>query len=470
MENTPQTTAPAAAPSMPLPPPPPKPVLYYVLKDGAQMGPYDMGKINEMIAAEELAVDVMVWTEGMAEWKPVSEIGGKPVDMKALAVSSALKTKDTALRAAKKLDSLVGSASGLSKLEGFRWGSFFSAVFKKHTDDEVYEIFNCGTPTNTPTIDNVSPSWPTPWLFTRMLVYGLVLTVLFYIGVTHFNNSNMVPGFILFVSLTIPFSVFMMFYELNVRRDVSMYNALRGLFAGGAASLLYALLIFSKLKFLEGAWWAGPIEESAKLYAALIVARYIQLRNGRILTGILLGCATGAGFAIFETAGYVYRFTLKDEIIGMAYGVETNYGVQVALMRGILAPFCHVVWTAVTVGGFYLVSNLREKESAEKLEWRGVDWKALADFRFLRIMLIPVCLHMVWNAGEIWMPWLGNSDIGEYAVYGFLGFVAWALALRLVQAGINQVRKEQEEFLAAGKMPSAESNPESAAPTPATAL
>lgn len=101
----------------------------------------------------------------------------------------------------------------------------------------------------------------------------------------------MIPGFIFFASMAIPFAVFIMFYELNVRRDVSMYNAIRGLLGGGAASLLYTLLIHSKLTFLnlEGAWWAGPIEECAKLYAALFVARYITLRNGRILTGFCLG-------------------------------------------------------------------------------------------------------------------------------------------------------------------------------------
>lgn len=440
MENTPQTENSAAALGMPQPPPPPKPVLYYALKDGEQTGPYDVAKLKELITAGELANDVHVWTEGMSEWKAFSEVVVKPVDVKELAKNSMLKTKDSAIKAVVKMDSLVGSAAGLGKLEGFRWGAFFSAVFKKHTDDEVYDIFNCGTPSSTPSVQDISTAWPTPWLFTRMLVYGVLLTVLFYVGYIHFKNPNMIPGFIFFAAMSVPFAVFIMFYELNVRRDVSMYNAIRGLLGGGAASLLYTLLIHSKLSFLnlEGAWWAGPIEELAKLYAALFVARFIALRNGRILTGILLGCATGAGFAIFETAGYIFRYLIIN---------GDSSAVGVAIMRGVLAPFCHVVWTAVTVGGFYLVSNLREKENAAKMEWKGIDMKAVADSRFLRIAIIPIVLHMIWNAGEIWGPWFGNSDIIAYSVWGFLGFVAWAVALRLVQVGIAQVRQEKEEYL-----------------------
>lgn len=440
MEQTPQTENSAAVPGMPQPP---KPVLYYAHKDGVQTGPYDLEQLKKMILAGELANDVMVWTEGQSEWKPFSQVVSKPVDVKALAVNSALKTKDSAIKAVKKMDSLVGSAAGLGKLEGFRWGAFFSAVFKKHTDDEVYEIFNSGTPTSTPSIQDISTAWPTPWLFTRMLVYGISLSILFYIGYVHFKNPNMIPGFIFFSSMAIPFAVFIMFYELNVRRDVSMYNAIRGLLGGGAASLLYTLLIHSKLSFLnlEGAWWAGPIEEFAKLYAALFVARYIALRNSRILTGILLGCATGAGFAIFETAGYTFRYLVMDLL------QDEAQGVGVAIMRGVLSPFCHVVWTAVTVGAFYLVSNLREKEKAEKLEWKGIDWRAVADFRFLRIAIIPIILHMIWNSGAIWGPLIGYSTVLRYVIYGFLGFVAWAVALRLVQVGIAQVRREKEAYL-----------------------
>ena len=437
-----QSTVPGM-PVPPAPPAPPKPVVYYVLKNGEQMGPYDMAQLKDMISRGELLKDVMVWADGMPEWKAFSEVAGTTVDVKDLAKNSALKTKDSALKAVKKMDSLVGNAAGLGTLDGFRWGAFFSAVFKKHTDEEVYEIFNCGTPFSTPSIRDISTAWPTPWLFTRMLVYGLLLTLLFYVGMTRFANEKMVPGFIFFAAMAVPFAVFIMFYELNVRRDVSMYNAIRALLGGGAASLLYALLINSKLSFLnlEGAWWAGPIEEVAKLYAALFVASFIKLRNSRILTGVLLGCATGAGFAIFETAGYIFNYLIVDLLRG------DGLSVGVAIERGVFSPFCHVVWTAVTVGAFYMVSNLREKENAAKLEWKGIDWKAVADFRFLRIAIIPIILHMTWNAGAIWGPWIGYSPVIRYAIYAFLGFVAWAVALRLVQGGIHQVRQEKEKYL-----------------------
>lgn len=426
------------------PPPIPQQVMYFALKDGQQEGPYAEAALHAAVNEGRLQKDSLVWTAGMPEWKSYKEVmaaKSTPLDVKAVAVHSAHKAKESIIKAVTKVDLAVGKTSGLGKLEGFAWGKFFSAVFKKHPDEEVYEIFNCGTPTSTPTLSEISVNWPTPWLFTRMLVYGLALSVLFYIGFTHFENVNMIPGFIFFSSMAIPFSVFIMFYELNVRRDVSMYNAIRALFGGGTAALLYTLLMHSKIDFinLQADWMpilAGPIEEMAKLYAALFVAKFVAMKNGRILTGVLMGCATGAGFAIFETAGYIFNFLYVGGLSAMR---------EVAVMRGLLSPLCHVVWTAVTVGGFYMVSNLREKENAAKLEWKGLDWRTVADSRFYRIALIPVVLHMIWNSNHFWGVLFGHASVGIYTVFAILGFVAWAVALRLVQAGIYQVRKEKEE-------------------------
>lgn len=106
MENKPQTEISAAVPGMPTPPPPPKPVLYYALKDGTQTGPYDVTKLKELIAAGELANDVLLWTEGMAEWKAYHQVfaegeesSQKPLDT---GVSFLKKLGSSALDAAQK--------------------------------------------------------------------------------------------------------------------------------------------------------------------------------------------------------------------------------------------------------------------------------------------------------------------------------------------------------------------------------
>ena len=58
-----------------------------------------------------------------------------------------------------------------------------------------------------------------------------------------------------------------------------------------------------------------------------------------------------------------------------------------------------------------------------------------ADIRFLRIALIPVALHLVWNTS-----WLASFGLLRFLI---LGIIAWAVALRLVQAGLQQIREEK---------------------------
>ena len=64
-----------------------------------------------------------------------------------------------------------------------------------------------------------------------------------------------------------------------------------------------------------------------------------------------------------------------------------------------------------------------------------IDWNVLTDIRFLRIALIPVALHLVWNTN-----WLASFGLLRFLV---LGIIAWAVALRLVQAGLRQIREEK---------------------------
>lgn len=490
---------------------PAEPKQYYVSVEGTNLGPFDEQKLHEMMSVGAFSPQSSVWTEGMEQWKPYDQVfaaqsaatpppvGSPPVpppppapgmDYSRVvgAAVDAVKNvnyaaltsnaKDSAANAIGKVDDLVGKASGLEKLQGFSWSQFFSAVFRKHSDAEVYELFNCGTPATTPSLSQISTAWPTPWFFTRLFVYGLILSAMFWWGTEKMGNLNMFPGFIIFASLAAPFAIFMMFYELNVRRDVSIYNALRCVIGGGAVSLVYTILIHrltDTIGFeLDGAWWAGPVEEFAKLLAVLLVVRFFKLQNVRVLTAVLLGCAVGAGFAAFETMGYVFRASMsKTLVIGLGpilrnapdnfvnqlvyylrllveEDFDTAY-IRLAIIRGVLAPLCHVVWSAVVAGAFFRVSNMRAQENPQLQNAGGIDWSVLTDKRFLCVALFPVGMHMLWNSGAIWVKLFGASggSTVSWLSYPVLGMIAWMLALRMVQTGLNQVRAERAALNAA---------------------
>ena len=101
-------------------------------------------------------------------------------------------------------------------------------------------------------------------------------------------------------------------------------------------------------------------------------------------------------------------------------------------MRAVLSPFCHVVSTAITAGGLWLMMG-RQKEEGKP----GSVLQALRDKRLLALFAVPVLLHTLWNC-----DWVQAFGI---IAYGLLGLAAWITALRLVQAGLRQAAKEKSD-------------------------
>src|SRR5215203_6612567 len=84
----------------------------------------------------------------------------------------------------------------------------------------------------------------------------------------------------------------------------------------------------------------GFIEEFVKLAALVWCARGLRAHTPR--DGALLGATVGFGFAALESAGYAFN-ALFSEQGGLSLGTL----VQTELVRGLLTPFGHGLWTAI---------------------------------------------------------------------------------------------------------------------------
>jgi RsiW-degrading membrane proteinase PrsW (M82 family) len=84
----------------------------------------------------------------------------------------------------------------------------------------------------------------------------------------------------------------------------------------------------------------GFIEEFVKLAALAWCARGLRVHTAR--DGALLGAVVGFGFAALESAGYAFN-ALFSEQGGLSLGTL----VQTELLRGLLTPFGHGLWTAI---------------------------------------------------------------------------------------------------------------------------
>ncbi|MHB1082096.1 MAG: PrsW family glutamic-type intramembrane protease [Prosthecobacter sp.] len=317
---------------------------------------------------------------------------------------------------------------GLNPLRDFQLSHLFSEAFQRRSRTDIDAYFNCGCPRNTPDIADVPSEWPRPWFFWRMLVFGLVVLIGFCFALESFHNPKMVPGLIIVGAFFVPLACVTLFFEFNVLRNISLYQLLKFIVGGGIVSLIIALFLFSTTglhRTFLGATAAGIVEEIAKAFAAVFLIRG-TLQYRWILNGLLVGAAVGAGFAGFESAGYMFEAIFQgganDE------GVSAFY--RTLVIRAIFAPFCHVVWTASVVGALWRV---KQDQPFQVSMFFHKD--------FLRVLAFVMLLHMLWNSGLLWaFPRNAVLLKGEYYLWLISIIGSWYLALLLIQEGLLQVK------------------------------
>lgn len=219
-------------------------------------------------------------------------------------------------------------------------------------------FFTSGGSKSTPALEEISTDWPSPWLFTRILALSLLICIGWRLMFEAFNNAPVVSGaaylgLLFSISFAVPFSILVLFAEFNVRRNISWYSIIVLVLGGGILSLIVTMILNELSGNPRAAYWAGPIEEAAKLVVAIFFARKFFL-NGQILNGMLCGAAVGAGFAGFETAGY---------IVNSEYTGPGPDPLDIAVMRGIFAPFGHVSWSAIMAGAFWLAMKKQRQNN-----------------------------------------------------------------------------------------------------------
>ena len=271
-------------------------------------------------------------------------------------------------------------------------------------------------------ISQVETLWPRPWFFARLLAFGLLVSLGFWFGAWYFENIRLVPGLIVVSAFFVPLSCVALFFELNVLRNISLYQVCKFVIYGGIVSLLVTLFVDASVTGLNkalGDMSAGIVEEPAKVLAALALL-YGARQYKWILNGILVGAAVGAGFAGFESAGYIFQAFLE----AAPGDVAPFYGT--IAIRAVCSPFMHVVWTASLVGALWRVKGDRPLQLS-----------MLLTKDFLRVLSFVVMLHMLWNSGLLFSRYIRGWPLVFLWLLSFVG--SWYLVLLLVKEGLRQV-------------------------------
>ncbi|MBV9710314.1 MAG: PrsW family intramembrane metalloprotease, partial [Ktedonobacteraceae bacterium] len=95
----------------------------------------------------------------------------------------------------------------------------------------------------------------------------------------------------------------------------------------------------------------GLIEEGCKILALVLLAR--RRNHTSEMDGLLLGGAVGMGFAALESTGYAFTTFLLSNSHAAGASIATT------VIRGLVAPFGHGIWTALLGAILFRASGQR---------------------------------------------------------------------------------------------------------------
>jgi RsiW-degrading membrane proteinase PrsW (M82 family) len=188
-----------------------------------------------------------------------------------------------------------------------------------------------------------------PWL--RMFFTGLILW-LASVAVTYVTgNANLIPTIVLLGSFLVPATFVVWAFGRRETGEITREIVFKTFTVGGVLGILAASILESYLLHPSPFLFVGVglIEEAVKLFALALLTRHLVVKSMR--DGMILGAAVGFGFAAFESAGYAMTALITEN------GVSLSDMVSTEVLRGLLAPLGHGLWTGILGGVLFAGSS-----------------------------------------------------------------------------------------------------------------
>jgi RsiW-degrading membrane proteinase PrsW (M82 family) len=228
------------------------------------------------------------------------------------------------------------------------------------------------------------------WAWIPVLVVGALLYLLVERALVSTGNINFVPSLLLLGAFVVPITSVTFVYGRLAPWTVRLPGiACAFLFGGVIGTVVAGNLEFTTVVDLGTLPTVaiGLSEEGAKLIVPLAI--FFVLRHRTPADGLILGVASGMGFAALETMGY-------GLVAMLLTGGDVPSVDQLLFFRGILAPAGHGAWTGAASAALY----------AALMSRRLGAW-----CRLVGIFLLVVALHALWD---------GLDSTWGYAVIGLL--------------------------------------------------
>src|SRR4051794_27032713 len=216
-------------------------------------------------------------------------------------------------------------------------------------------------------------------LWVIVLVVGVAAYLLVLRTLVRTENLNFVPSLLLLGSAVVPATV-LTFAATGGRGIVAPAGliAVVAILGGIIGTVAAGTLEYRSMTRLGALpmLFVVLIEESAKLVVPLVVLGVSRYRGAA--AGVVIGVASGMGFATLETMGYGFSALIQGRSLA---ALDST-----VLLRALLPPAGHVAWTGVTVAALFAIptSSLRGR----------------AFLRFVLTFIAAVLLHTAWDGSN----------------------------------------------------------------------
>jgi RsiW-degrading membrane proteinase PrsW (M82 family) len=163
------------------------------------------------------------------------------------------------------------------------------------------------------------------------------------------RNIILLPTIVLLGSFLVPITAIVWYLDHDASPSLSPRRIVSAVIIAGVLGLIVASLLEFWLVYGTGPIGmlkVGFIEEFVK--GAAIVLLALGLRSYATRDGIVLGAAVGFGFAALETSGYALASLFVVQ--GQQLVLSLPSVVFTELVRAVLAPFGHGLWSAILGG------------------------------------------------------------------------------------------------------------------------
>lgn len=257
------------------------------------------------------------------------------------------------------------------------------------------------------------------WLGTLafgVAAYFLVLRIMVETG-----NPNLFPTLLFIGAITVPSSILLLVYGLGHR--MGSHGGLVAVTAvvGGVIGVISAgQLEYSTLRGMQSPSMVvvALIEESVKIIVPLVVF-WIAGRRAPGL-GVVVGIASGAGFAVLETMGYGFTALLTSQ--GNLAAVDYTL-----MLRALLSPSNHVAWTGTVCAALWRFAEPTRKAKVVVL---------------LGAFAVAVALHATWDSSS------------SLTVHLVVALVSLAILIGTVLVGVVSSRRARRRAQAQPVPPS----------------